>query len=54
MVGALIGGKQVLTDSNATRVGMLDDHAGRFGKFFHTFQRRIGIGDVVVGKCFTL
>ena len=33
---------------------MFDDHTGWLVEFFHALQRRIGIGDVVVGKCFAL
>ena len=33
---------------------MLHDNAGRLAKLFHALQRRIGIGDVVIGEGFTL
>ena len=33
---------------------MLHNHTGWLRKFFHAFQRRIGISDVVIGKGFTL
>jgi hypothetical protein len=31
---------------------MLNDNAGRFVKLFHALQRRIGIGNIVIGERF--
>jgi hypothetical protein len=33
---------------------VLNDNAGRLAELFHAFQRRIGIGDVVIGERFAL
>src|SRR5690606_25664316 len=52
--GQVVGLQDVGTDGHATGVGVLDDDTGRVGKGFHTFQRRIGVGHVVVAQFLAL
>ena len=48
-VGAVIGLERAASQRNAAGVGVFDDHAGRtFVELLHTFQRGIGVGNVVV------
>lgn len=53
-VSAIVGVKNRVADGNAARVGVLDDNAGRLVELFYTLQRRIGIGNVVIGERFAL
>lgn len=48
--GALVGAQQVAADGHAARVGVLDDDTGRLVELFDALQRRVGVGDVVVGE----
>ncbi len=53
-VCAIVGVENRVADGNAAWVSVLDDHAGWLIELFHALQRRIGIGNVVIGERFTL
>ena len=54
LVSLIVGVLDVIGTGNATGIGMLDDHAGRFSEQADALDRCISIGDVVEGKLFTL
>ena len=54
LVGPQVGVEQARRDSDAAGIRVLDDHAGRFLELAHAFDRRVRVGDVVVGELLAL
>src|SRR5690606_41047061 len=52
-IGAIrlfVRGQRIRCNRRAARVGVLDDHAGRFGELAYALERSVAVGDVVVGE----
>ena len=55
LISAVIGFELIRAQRHAAGIGVLDDDAGgAFGEGLDTFQRGVGVGDVVVGQFFAL